>query len=274
MEFKVFWSWQDDLPKVFNKHFIGDCLSNAVKQLNKQRHSLVIPVVDRDTKHETGAPNIVSTVFSKINDCQVFVADVSIVNRGERRSFPNPNVLIELGYAWNRIGVNNILLVINEAHGEIKEMPFDIAQNRTIPYSLTEDFEESKRDKTIKLLTERFQRQIDEMYKGFCQKATILNFEGDYSCETPDGPRTISVTADDHSTLQTKCENGELSWEGHIQISKENPSSGQGEFTYTKGNGYAFGTHTIRRRPDGDISVFVVADFPKLDEKRLTWKKH
>src|SRR5436853_856022 len=126
MEFKVFWSWQDDLDKTHNKHFIHDCLKKAVKQISKNRNSVIIPVVDRDTKNKTGSPNIVSTVFSKIKDCQAFVADISIVADipniadGERRSFPNPNVLIELGYAWNSVGEAHVLLVVNKAFAEVE----------------------------------------------------------------------------------------------------------------------------------------------------------
>ena len=277
MEFKVFWSWQDGLPKGVNKHFISDCLSSAVGRINKKRDSVVIPVVDRDTTGETGAPNIVSTIFSKIDDCHVFVGDVSIVKHWKQRSFPNPNVLIELGYAWNRLGLDNLILVINEAYGEVEKMPFNILQNRKIRYFLTENSEQSERDKTTKSMTEGFQNQIDKIYKRLAQNASILEFNGNYLCHTIEGQpirnATISVAAKDYSTLKTKCEDGEMSWKGQIQISKTNPSSGQGEFTYTKGNGHAFGTHTIRRQPNGDISVFGVADFPHLHEFRVIWKK-
>ena len=273
VEFKVFWSWQSDLNEDVNRQFIYDCLKKAVKQINRERYSVIILVIDRDTENETGAPNIASTVFSKINDCQVFVGDVSIVKRNKPRAFPNPNVLIELGYAWKCLGLENLLLVANETIGRVEMMPFDIRPNKICRYSLGEGSTKSERDKITRNMTKEFQSQIDEMYKRFCHKATILNFVGDYSCDTPAGPRTVSVKAKDYSTLLTECENGELSWQGHIQISKENPSSGQGEFTYTKGNRYAFGTHTIRRQPNGDISVYVVADFPELHEVRLTWRK-
>lgn len=235
MEFKVFWSWQADLKKNINKHFIGDCLANAVKQINRKRDSGIILVIERDTKNKTGAPNIVSTVFGKINDCQVFVGDVSIVQDGNLRSFPNPNVLIELGYALKCVAEDDLLLVFNKAYGEVDKMPFNIMQKRLFPYSLTENATDPERRKTIKSMTERFQHQIQEMYKRFLKSASILEFEGSYEIHEVKGPpirkTIVSVTATDHSTLATKCEDGEMPWEGKIQISKTNPSSGQGEFT-------------------------------------------
>ncbi len=283
MEFKVFWSWQDNLNNAYNKHFIHDCLEKAVKQISKKREPVIIPVVDRDTKNKTGSPNIVSTVFSKIKGCQVFVGDVSIVadipniEDGERRSFPNPNVLIELGYAWNSVGEENVLLVVNRAYGEVEDMPFNIKQKRHVLYCLDENSTQSETDRTAKSLTEGFQHEIEEMYKRFIKTASILEFEGTYEIHGLEGEPTrktiVSVTATGYSSLAIKCENGELSWQGQIQISETNPSSGQGEFTYTKGNNYAFGTHTIRRRRNGDISVFGVADFPHLHEFRVIWKK-
>lgn len=36
--------------------------------------------VDRDTKNELGSPDIVNTIFAKIDECDLFVADISIIN--------------------------------------------------------------------------------------------------------------------------------------------------------------------------------------------------
>lgn len=66
----------------------------------------VEPVIDRDTVGVSGSPDIGQTIFQKIDKAAVFVADVSIINAGsdEDRQTPNPNVLIELGYAMRAIG--------------------------------------------------------------------------------------------------------------------------------------------------------------------------
>src|SRR5437867_1742499 len=96
----VFYSWQSDLPNATNRGFIEQALENAVSGIAKDQSVAVEPVVDRDTQGVPGAPDISSTIFAKITAAHVFVADVSIVTRPEQgKSTPNPNVLIELGYA-------------------------------------------------------------------------------------------------------------------------------------------------------------------------------
>jgi hypothetical protein len=70
----------------------------------------------------------------------VFVADVSFITPlgYEGRPTPNPNVLIELGYAANRHGWNRILCVFNSATGRVEDLPFDIRQHSITGYSLTD----------------------------------------------------------------------------------------------------------------------------------------
>lgn len=49
---------------------------------------------------------------------------------------PNPNVLIELGYAARVIGWENIICITNLKYGTPQRMPFDIAHHRMTTYSL------------------------------------------------------------------------------------------------------------------------------------------
>ena len=63
-----------------------------------------------------------------------FVADVSIVTpAGATRLIPNPNVLLELGYASKAIGWERIVMVANTAFGQPEELPFDLRKRRVIP---------------------------------------------------------------------------------------------------------------------------------------------
>jgi len=69
----------------------------------------------------------------------VFVADLSIINQDsglEFRKTPNPNVLLELGYALALLGTEKIILFFNEAYGDENGIPFDIRQNKRINYNL------------------------------------------------------------------------------------------------------------------------------------------
>lgn len=91
---------------------------------------------DEATLGTTGSPDIVSTLFSKIDDCDLFIADVSLCfsedHAHEKRS-PNPNVLLELGYAAKTLGWNRVVCFCNTDFGD--NYPFDIAHNRITNFS-------------------------------------------------------------------------------------------------------------------------------------------
>lgn len=142
--FKIFYSWQSDLPSSENRGFIQSCIDAAVNNLE----NTICIESDRDTKGEFGSPDIASTIFEKIDQCDIFVADVSIINsehyeKNERDEFvkiqkfsPNPNVLLELGYAAKTISWENIICIVNEDYGNPNQMPFDLDHRRLTPYSL------------------------------------------------------------------------------------------------------------------------------------------
>src|SRR5689334_4382613 len=101
----IFFSWQSDSPRSTNHSFIEECLERVIKELKRDEELKVEPVLDRDTRGVPGSPDIVGTIFDKIQQSEVFVADVSIINPGgPGRLTPNPNVLIELGYALSYLG--------------------------------------------------------------------------------------------------------------------------------------------------------------------------
>ena len=65
--------------------------------------------MDQDTAGIAGWPDIASTILTKIEKCEVFVADLTPINGPEpdSRPTPNPNVMLELGYAsWHRDGAD------------------------------------------------------------------------------------------------------------------------------------------------------------------------
>ena len=136
----VFYSWQSDLPNATNRGFIQKALENAAKSIRDDDSIQVEPVVDRDTSGVPGSPDIARTIFEKIEESQVFVCDVSIINQsGESRPTPNPNVLIELGYALKTLGSERILMVLNKAYGAVELLPFDLRLKRVTDYYMPED---------------------------------------------------------------------------------------------------------------------------------------
>lgn len=52
------------------------------------------------------------------------------------RSSPNPNVLLELGYAVSQLGWDRIVMVMNTAFGDVTQLPFDLRGRRVLPYFL------------------------------------------------------------------------------------------------------------------------------------------
>lgn len=74
--------------------------------------------------------SILEHVKKRIDDAAVVIADLSGAN---------PNVYLEVGYAWGR-GVPTILLVRNT-----DELRFDVSSERCLPYARIKDLEESLR---------------------------------------------------------------------------------------------------------------------------------
>lgn len=136
----IFYSWQSDLSGSETRNIIQDAIKDAVKLL---RDTVDIEA-DRDTKGEYGSPDIAQTIFSKIDDCDIFIADVSAVCQYETtdkdgnkkvKYMPNPNVMLELGYATHVVGWENVICVLNADYGAPEDMPFDIASRRLTPFS-------------------------------------------------------------------------------------------------------------------------------------------
>lgn len=151
MESKVFYSWQSDLPNATNRGFIQSALENAVKSIRDDETIKVEPVIDRDTAGVPGSPDIADTILTKIGKSQIFVADVSIINnKGKTRKTPNPNVLLELGYAMKTLGLDRIIMVMNTAYGNPELLPFDLRMRRVVTYEIKEN-EIEKADQRKKL---------------------------------------------------------------------------------------------------------------------------
>ncbi len=143
MEFKIFYSWQSDRPNSTNRGFIQKALEQAAREIEQDDSISVEPVIDRDTQGVPGSPDIVDAILEKIDNCDIFACDVTLINQStDSRLTPNPNVLIELGYALKRLGWNRIILISNTAFGEVEDLPFDLRMKRILTYSAREDEED------------------------------------------------------------------------------------------------------------------------------------
>lgn len=73
--FKIFYSWQSDLPRNKTRNFIRECIDEAIDLA--QETEAIEAERDEATLRVTGSPDIVATLFSKIDDCDLFIADLS-----------------------------------------------------------------------------------------------------------------------------------------------------------------------------------------------------
>ena len=128
----LFYSWQSDKPNKTNRTFIKDAVEKALKNINKSLELEESLRVDQDTKDIPGTPDIANTILKKIEECDLLLSDLTTVAKTEGgKQTPNPNVLIELGYAMKAIGTGRIITVMNEAYGSAEEgLPFDLQHRR------------------------------------------------------------------------------------------------------------------------------------------------
>lgn len=138
MDYVIFWSWQSDLPPRETRSLIQDALKGATKDLTTDDAVKVKPRVDHDTKGIAGSPDIAAAIFDKIDKSDIFVCDVSLRKDANRKFAPNPNVLVELGYAIKALGQNRIIMVMNTAYGAPDKLPFDLHGKRTLTYQWKE----------------------------------------------------------------------------------------------------------------------------------------
>lgn len=141
MDVTVFYSWQSDRPGEVCRHFIRDAAEEALRQIDVSATVDPSPRLDHDTKGESGMPEIAATILAKIERAGFFLADVTFVgvseNSASPKPMPNPNVLLELGFAARAIGWQRIICVMNEAFGPRDDQIFNIRHRRLpIGYSL------------------------------------------------------------------------------------------------------------------------------------------
>ena len=175
---RVFYAWQSDCPEKTNRYFIKNALENAIKEINKTfsveeaKRGLEL---DHDTKNIPGTPDIASVIFNKIRDSDVFVVDLSMpFSTSNGKLSPNPNVLLEYGYALGTIGSSRIIGVMNTFYGSGDALPFDIRHRRhPIAYQLQE--EELSETETKRSITQKLQEQLRDALKAVCIDVAAMN---------------------------------------------------------------------------------------------------
>jgi hypothetical protein len=132
----VFFSWQSDTPTGTGRNFVRKALQDACEAIasdaaiDEAHRDLT---VDSDTQGVAGHPPILDTIFKKIDAARVFVADMTLVaRRPDGGASPNPNVLIECGWALKSLSHQQVVCVMNTAYGKPtgEALPFDMRHAR------------------------------------------------------------------------------------------------------------------------------------------------
>jgi nucleoside 2-deoxyribosyltransferase len=134
----IFYSWQSEDKKT--KNFIDKALKGAIEDIGKNEEFSQPLTLDRDTQGVIGSPHIVQTILSKIDACEIFVADTSIIDvAASGKKQINQNVMFELGYAIAKHTELNVITLFNEDTGAASDRPFDLSHHRALTFSASND---------------------------------------------------------------------------------------------------------------------------------------
>lgn len=171
VEKTVFWSWQSDLDARVTREVVRFALDAAITMLAADVEEAERPSLTSDTQGVAGTPDIVATIYRKIDEAAVFVGDVTpIAVSASGKACANPNVLLEMGYAHRALGENRILQVCNTAFegAALEKLPFDMRGRRgPIPFHLAVDADREElrrvRADLAKRLAEYLRLALDQL---------------------------------------------------------------------------------------------------------------
>ena len=153
----IFYCWQDHLNKKTHRFLIRDAINAAIRRLQDELPEDVDCVLrqDSDTSGRSGSVEIANTILQKISSSSVIIGDVTPVlyDDTNKYSYPNPNVMLELGYGARAVGWNKVILVFNTAGTKgtttPESMPFDIRHRRLTPYACSGESQKAQAAKEL-----------------------------------------------------------------------------------------------------------------------------
>ena len=161
---RVFYSWQSDLPRGCSSSAIRSALRSASNIIEEEDEDSQI-VLDEATRDTLGSPNIPLTIFKKILSADIFIGDLTTINSESNEGFrktPNPNVLVELGYAIALLGWERIIMVFNLNFGTFPDdLPFDIDRHRVISFRVNDKKDTSGKKQLSNILVKAIKGILD-----------------------------------------------------------------------------------------------------------------
>ena len=175
-EFVVFYAWQSDRLERLNWHLIRFALNLAAKSISDDPAVGVQLRIDADTEGVLGHIPVTDTILKKIASCDAFVPDLTFVAVTEGgKLVPNPNVMLEYGYALRAKSHSVMIPVMNTAYGPAEELPFDMAHLRhPLRYDLPTTATNAERRAVRKALTEELETILRLMITEATPRQTTL----------------------------------------------------------------------------------------------------
>ncbi len=143
-DFAIFYCWQDHLKKSHHRYLIRTALTNAINRVQADLPDNVDCTLrlDTDTEGRAGAVDIANTILSKIGASTMLVGDVTpcLRDASNGRFYPNPNVMVEVGFGAKALGWSRIVCVFNAGNAaddqklRAEDIPFDIRHRRLNSY--------------------------------------------------------------------------------------------------------------------------------------------
>ena len=165
----IFFSWQSDTDNRVGRGFVQRALDRAIRAINADAD--IDPAdrelqADRDTMNVPGMPPLADTIFGKVDRAVAFLSDLThVATRANGERSPNPNVLLEHGYALKSRGWRGLISVMNTAMGHPDEhpLPFDLRHyRRPILYHCPPDAGDDER----RAARAGLQRALEEALRG------------------------------------------------------------------------------------------------------------
>lgn len=127
----VFYAWQSDRPTKINRNLVRKALDEAAERITGDDSVGVDVLIDADTEGVVGTPPVTETILAKIAAADVFVPDLTFVAETDvGKLIPNPNVMIEYGYALHALTFKAMMPVMNTHFGPPESLPFDMGHVR------------------------------------------------------------------------------------------------------------------------------------------------
>lgn len=184
---KIFWAWQSDTPGQIGRFFVRRALKEAIERIQSEadvtepteREAVTKMNLDHDRKGIPGSPDLAQTIFKKIDESSVVVADVTPVgqiaadgsDRSRLKRFINSNVAIEIGYALRSLGDRALLMVMNRHYGDYNDLPFDVAHKAgPLMFNLAPDADKATIESAAKKLSAEFANAIKLCVAGEAEK--------------------------------------------------------------------------------------------------------